>query len=129
MYEPHQIDKDFVVLDADKNASIEPNDSSLYERIQNNYKGFKNCELIASYSFGSDWDSWEIHPNGDEIVILLSGAVTFILETEAGERAVHLSEPGSYTIVPRNTWHTAKTQVSTHMLFITPGEGTRHKSA
>jgi quercetin dioxygenase-like cupin family protein len=70
-----------------------------------------------------------MHPKGDEIVYLLSGAVTFILEREHGHEAIELNEPGSYVIVPRGTWHTARTKDPASMLFITAGEGTQHREA
>jgi oxalate decarboxylase/phosphoglucose isomerase-like protein (cupin superfamily) len=59
--------------------------------------------------------------------MLLSGAATVVLEESTGERAVELAQPGSYVLVPRNTWHTAKTEVPTTMLFLTPGIGTEHR--
>lgn len=50
-----------------------------------------------------------------------------LLEGEA--MGVRLTEPGSYVVIPRNTWHTAKTSVPTKMIFVTPGKGTDHKPA
>ena len=38
-----------------------------------------------------------------------------------------LRDPGSYVVVPKGTWHTARTSVPTRMLFMTPGEGTENK--
>ncbi len=29
--------------------------------------------LVTSATYSTDWPSWEIHPNGDEIVCLRSG--------------------------------------------------------
>jgi hypothetical protein len=43
------------------------------------------------------------------------------------EELIHLRESGSFAIVPRETWHTARTSVPTRMLFVTPGEGTENK--
>ena len=123
------IEKEFVVLSPDKVASIETKDSTLYQRLVTDYGGFSGHELISCHEFSEDWSSWEIHPNGDEIVILLSGKATFILEQEGGNKTLELEEEGSYVIVPRNTWHTAKTTQKTKMLFITPGEGTQNKDA
>jgi mannose-6-phosphate isomerase-like protein (cupin superfamily) len=67
-----------------------------------------------------------MHPAGDEIVCLLSGRASF--EFEGRGHVAELSEPGSYVIVPKGTWHTAHTTVPTRMLFITPGEGTQNKA-
>ena len=102
----YNIEDNFVVLDANKNATIEINDSALYERLGNNYLGFKNCELISCHEFSQDWDTWEIHPNGDEVVILLHGQVKFVFEDNS---EIELTEIGEYVIVPKNIWHTAKT--------------------
>lgn len=125
----HSIKQDFVVLSPDKSATIEAADATLYQRLDRDYQDFKGHELISCHEFNEDWSSWEIHPNGDEVVILLSGDVTFVLQTEGGRESVQLKEQGSYVVVPKNVWHTALTQVETKLLFITPGEGTDHKSA
>lgn len=129
MKPPNQIEENFIVLSPDKKAFVETADATLYERIDKAYQGFKGHELISCYEFESDWSSWEIHPHGDEVVILISGAVTFILQTESGENCVELKEQGQYVIVPQGTWHTAKTPVKSKLLFITPGQDTQHKKS
>ena len=121
------IEKDFVVISPEKSATIESFDSTLYERLDKNYGGFRGCELISCYEFSEDWSTWEMHPKGDEVVILLSGEVTLVMQLDDGERSVSLKKIGEYAIVPKCTWHTAKTSVKTKMLFITPGEGTQNK--
>lgn len=125
---PNQIENEFIVLDPDKKASIEQPDSSLYPRIEKTYNGFAGCELISCYEFEADWSSWEVHPHGDEIVMLMSGEVTFVLENPDGQTSITLLEQGHYIIVPKGTWHTAKTKGRSKVLFITPGQGTQHKS-
>ncbi|WP_158278891.1 cupin domain-containing protein [Leucothrix arctica] len=122
----HNIQKDFVVLSPEKTATVETADSTLYQRLEQNYQGFKGHEMIAAFEFESDWDTWEIHPNGDEIVMLMSGEITFVLKLEDGEQTVDLKESGTYIIVPKGVWHTAKTTVKSKLLFITPGEGTKN---
>tara|TARA_R110000751_G_scaffold55346_3_gene118793 strand:- start:126218 stop:126661 length:444 start_codon:yes stop_codon:yes gene_type:complete len=121
------IANEFVVVDPDKKATVEPVDPMLYQRIEKNYEGFKSHELISSYEFSCDWNTWEIHPHGDEIVLLLSGEITLILQLNGGQKSVTLTELGSYIIVPKGIWHTAKTIVPSKLLFITPGEGTLNK--
>ena len=32
-----------------------------------------------------------------------------------------------HVVVPKGTWHTARTSVPTKMLFVTPGQGTENK--
>lgn len=120
------IQNEFVVISPDKRATVEPNDAALYERLDRQYNGFRGHGLVSCHEFDENWPTWEIHPRGDEVVLLLSGRVTLVLRLEEGDRFVDLEEEGSYVIVPRNVWHTARTNVATRMLFITPGEGTQN---
>lgn len=61
-------------------------------------------------------------------MILLSGEVTFVLQVGDGEELIHLDSEGDYVIVPKNVWHTARTTITTKMLFITPGQDTGNKA-
>jgi len=117
----------FVVVAPEKRAVVEKNDASLYERLGREYNGFKGHELVSAYEFAEDWTGWEMHPKGDEVVILLSGKVHFHLQLESGEESLTLESSGDYVIVPQGVWHTAKVDAKARMMFITPGEGTQHK--
>jgi hypothetical protein len=55
--------------------------------------------------------------------------VTFVFEREGGNEEISLGNIGDFVFVPQGTWHTAKTSVSTVMLFITAGEGTQGRPA
>lgn len=125
--ESSNIENDFVVLTPSKQANSITNTHDMYERLNTEYSDFKGHELISCYSFSENWSTWEIHPHGDEIVMLLSGSATFILDVDGEKQHVHLSRAGEYAIIPRNTWHTAHVVDMARVLFITPGEGTRHK--
>lgn|SRR5512138_2179848 len=83
--------------------------------------------LMSAFSFSEPWSMWERHPAGEELVMLLAGSATLVLEESGQQRSVQLNEPGSYVLVPRNTWHTATTAVKTTMLFLTPGARTEHR--
>jgi len=120
------MENNFVVLRPDMGADSISVSPSLYSELDQNYDGFKNHVLVSSHSFDSDWGTWEIHPAGDEVIYLLQGDVEFVLKEGAGNRSVRLSTPGTFAIVPKNTWHTAKVHAPTKMLFLTPGEGTRN---
>ncbi len=121
------IENTFAVLSPTKQASLERKDETLYQRLQENYVGFSGHELISCHAFTEDWSTWEIHPKGDEIVILLSGSLEFVLQLPKGERTMQLSGPGDYVVVPKNIWHTARLITDAKALFITPGEGTQNK--
>ena len=80
--------------------------------------------LVQRFAFDEPWPTWEMHPAGDEMVYLLSGNTDFVLWVDSEEKVVSINEPGSYVIVPRGTWHTARPHEPTDMLFFTPGECT-----
>jgi mannose-6-phosphate isomerase-like protein (cupin superfamily) len=107
-----------------------PVDGTFWPRLMSGELGtFHHEYLVTSYTYSSDWPSWERHPNGDEIVCLISGRVTFVLERDGVHETVELSEPGSFVFVPKGLWHTARTQQTSCMLFITAGEGTQTRPA
>jgi mannose-6-phosphate isomerase-like protein (cupin superfamily) len=83
--------------------------------------------LMSAFSFSENWPSWERHPAGEELVMLLSGSAVLLLEEASGERALRLDTVGSYVLVPQGLWHTARTTQPTTLLFLTPGAGTEHR--
>ncbi len=93
--------------------------------IAGKFGDFHNEYLVTTSSFHAPWPTWEKHPNGDEIVILLSGSVDFTLETAEGNKVVQVRKSGEYVFVPKAHWHTADPLQPTTMLFITAGEGTQ----
>jgi uncharacterized cupin superfamily protein len=72
------------------------------------------------------WDSWERHPGGEEVVVLLSGRVDLVQELGGAEHVVEL-RPGQAVINPTGVWHTARVHEPGMALFITPGRGTEAK--
>jgi mannose-6-phosphate isomerase-like protein (cupin superfamily) len=69
---------------------------------------------------------WEMHPAGDEILYLLSGAINVILAETNGERVIEL-QPGSACVVPRGTWHRQIVHAPSDLFAITYGKGTQHR--
>jgi quercetin dioxygenase-like cupin family protein len=123
---PYGLGSTFLRLRPD--ATVEPLqvDETFWSRISSGELGsFHNEYLVAYFEFDRDWSTWERHPNGDEIVCLIAGTVTFVLDEGAEHREIELDRSGAYVIVPKGTWHTAKTTTSARMLFITAGEGTQ----
>ncbi len=122
----HHLADTFVVLDEHTGAIPVPVTPTFYEQLDRDFNGFAGKRLVSYHTFTEDWLTWERHPAGEELVCLLSGSVTLVLEEQPGEQSVELSQPGSYVIIPRGTWHTARTGGAT-MLFITPGQGTQNR--
>ena len=79
--------------------------------------------LVSMHTFGEPWDSWEVHPLGEELVLCIDGVITLHQEVDGQVRSVVL-EPGEATINPPGVWHTADVDGSAVALFITAGTGT-----
>lgn len=84
--------------------------------------------LISEFSCTQDWPTWEMHPQGDEFVYLLSGAVELQLERGSKVEKIVLESSGA-VVVPRGVWHTARVRMPSRMLHVTRGEGTETRPA
>jgi len=124
MAEVNPLATHFVVMNDKFDADVVTVTPELYERLDEEYKDFAGHLLFSTHSFESDWPTWETHPAGDEFVVLLSGDVELILAREGDDDVTRMNQPGTFVIVPRNTWHTARVHAPSVMLFVTPGEGT-----
>ena len=82
--------------------------------------------LVCVMAQDATWDSWERHPGGEEVVVLLSGRVDLVQELDDAEHVVEL-RPGQAVINPAGVWHTARVHEPGVALFITPGKGTEAK--
>jgi len=114
----------FAVLRPDLQVDTVELTPSLYADIDTKYNLFKQHNLISAFSFNSNWDVWEMHPAGEEVVMLLSGTCELLLRINDMDKQIVLNKLGDYAVVPKDTWHTARTNTDTQLLFITPGEGT-----
>jgi hypothetical protein len=79
--------------------------------------------LVSYFQQDASWDTWERHPAGDELVVLVSGRADLLQEVDGAVVTVGLS-PGMAGINPRGVWHTADVHEPGAALFITPGQGT-----
>ena len=119
--------KTFVIVDNQQRAETMDVTDTFWTDLDNKYGDFAGRSLVASFSFDDDWPTWEVHPHGDEVVCLMSGDATMILDTPAGEKRVRLDQPGAFVVVPKNTWHTARVHAPTTMIFVTPGQDTENR--
>lgn len=123
---PANLTTTFVIVDDRQAAETMVVTDTFWPDLDAKYGDFAGHSLVASFSFEDDWPTWEIHPHGDEVVCLMSGDATMILDTADGERRVRLTEPGAFVVVPKGTWHTAKVHAPTKMIFVTPGQDTEN---
>jgi quercetin dioxygenase-like cupin family protein len=81
--------------------------------------------LVSMFTFTENWDSWEVHPNGAEVVICTAGSMTLHQERADGTKASVTLDAGQYAINEPGTWHTADIDGQATALFITSGLGTQ----
>jgi mannose-6-phosphate isomerase-like protein (cupin superfamily) len=87
----------------------------------------KEGRLVSMHSFNESWASWEMHPEGDEVVLCLSGEMTVHQEMRDGSTGNVTISAGEYVINPPGCWHTADVKREATALFITAGIGTQHR--
>lgn len=83
--------------------------------------------LVSIHTFTMPWDSWEVHPNGEELVVCLTGSLTLLQEVDGEVRSVTLSA-GDAIVNPPGVWHTADIDDVATVLFVTAGLGTEGRS-
>ncbi|MGO9560576.1 MAG: cupin [Acidimicrobiales bacterium] len=124
------LNKTFVHLGLGPIAVALPNFSWDQECLQDYSRRFAadgaEGRLVCITPQAETWSSWEPHPAGDELVVLLSGQVDVIQELPDGHLVVELL-PGQAVINPGDVWHTSNVHEPGDALFITPGAGTQHK--
>jgi mannose-6-phosphate isomerase-like protein (cupin superfamily) len=84
--------------------------------------------LVTAFLSTEDWSNWEMHPGGDEVIVLLDGRMTMVLDEPGGERRVEMAA-GATCIVPKGVWHTAKVAEPSRFMAVTYGAGTTHRPA
>lgn len=113
----------YVLLGTDGAAVSLPGGDQFWQLAASDLAQCGDGWLISEYVFERDWPSWEMHPNADEFVYLLSGAASLHLDEPGGTRVVELVGNGAI-VVPRGVWHTAKVTAPCRMLHVTRGAGT-----
>jgi mannose-6-phosphate isomerase-like protein (cupin superfamily) len=73
----------------------------------------------------------EVHPDGDEFLYLVSGAMALILD-DGDERAVGvetkvLLRSGDAYVVPRGVWHRLEAVEPSYLVHVTPGPNGGHR--
>src|SRR4051812_18444552 len=105
----------YVHLSANGIASEVPGGPAFWSLPEHEMAALGEGWLISEYEFTSDWPTWEMHPNGDEFVYLLSGSVDLLLDEPGGPRSLSLRGTGA-VVVPKGVWHTAKVHAPSRLL-------------
>jgi mannose-6-phosphate isomerase-like protein (cupin superfamily) len=72
-------------------------------------------ELVGDSPHGG-----EMHPDGDELLYLVSGSASLRLELPDGDQTVEL-HAGEAVVVPKGVWHLITTREPGRLIHITPG--------
>jgi mannose-6-phosphate isomerase-like protein (cupin superfamily) len=103
-------------------------DMAWYQRYgERNAADGAEGRLVTMHSFAEPWSMWEVHPNGHEVVLCVSGRIVVHQEHPDGTTTSATLEPGSAIINPPGVWHTADVDAPATALFITSGAGTEHR--
>ncbi|MBK8975656.1 MAG: cupin domain-containing protein [Planctomycetes bacterium] len=79
--------------------------------------------LVSLHTFDAPWQSWEMHPLGDELVVCVSGSIVLHQEIDGAVRSATLG-PGDAIVNPAGVWHTADVDAPATAFFVTAGAGT-----
>jgi mannose-6-phosphate isomerase-like protein (cupin superfamily) len=88
--------------------------------------------LVGVFDFRSAADlhsaMQEMHPEADELIYLVCGAIDVVLDQEGVERSVALEE-GHAAIVPRGVWHRLVMRRPGRLLFVNSRSGMQSRKA
>lgn len=83
--------------------------------------------LMTVSDVRKDMPHWERHPNGEEVLYLLSGKLDVLIEEAGREKRVPLRAEAPGVVIPAGAWHRAVVVEPGRLMFITWGEGTEHR--
>ncbi|HSN72533.1 MAG TPA: hypothetical protein VLT59_13545, partial [Steroidobacteraceae bacterium] len=79
----------YVKLDDGGSGAIAEVDDAFWQEIDARPQ-FQYGRLVTKARFTSDWPTWEIHPAGPELVLLLEGEVEFVIRVANRDEVVRL---------------------------------------
>ena len=121
----YDLENTYVLLDGAGGVKTTRGGEAFWRGVADNPDA-RGALVIVSGGDG-DWTTWEMHPAGDEVLVLLEGALAMIFEHPDGRTTRHPLAPGATLIVPAGVWHRAVDQRGVRMLCITHGAGTEHR--
>jgi mannose-6-phosphate isomerase-like protein (cupin superfamily) len=114
------LDRDTLIHFADDLAAAPISvDSSFWTHGTQELAELAEGRVMCVSDYSATWSWWERHPVGDELVLVLSGEVDFLVKTGSGLNSVTMG-PGQAAVVPAGAWHRAIISVHCRLLFVTP---------
>jgi mannose-6-phosphate isomerase-like protein (cupin superfamily) len=127
--------QNYLLLDPDGTTALLPGGGEFWSQLMSGKPsdpgirrllGSPTGRLLSTVQLRATWTNWEMHPAGDELLFMLEGQATFVMELRDGLKEVVL-DAGRLLVVPKGVWHTAKVGEPARMLAITAGAGTEHR--
>lgn len=125
MAEAFTLDGTYIHLKPDDSARAMEGGDRFWATIQER-TDLEEGRLMGVTSQSKDWDHWERHPAGEEILTLLSGEMELVLDMQGGEQRTIL-KAGETFIVPSGIWHRGIVKEAGRLMFVTAGAGTEHR--
>jgi mannose-6-phosphate isomerase-like protein (cupin superfamily) len=129
------LSKNYLLLEPDGTSAVLPGGGDFWSQLLSGkatdpgiqrLMGSEKGRLLAALPMGADWTHWEMHPAGDEILFMLEGKATFVLELSDGLKEIALGA-GRLLVIPQGVWHTAKVSQPGRLMAITAGLRTQHR--
>lgn len=83
--------------------------------------------LVTIEVSSESWSAWEMHPEGDEVVVVLAGRAEFVQRFPDGREVRVVVGPREAIVNPAGIPHTANVIEPMTALYITPAPGTTHE--
>ena len=120
--QPIDLTDTYLLLDAGPGLSMIPVDEDFWATIHER-TDLDDGRLVMASSMTADWSGWEMHPDGDEVILITEGEVR--VHTDPGTPVV-VRAP-NLVIMPAGTWHTMDVIEPARVVTITWGAGTQHR--
>lgn len=128
---PFTTDETYLLLDG-TNAEPVAGGPPFWERLGGDADLLRRVEmawLVGTYPVTGDWSQWEMHPNGDEVIVGTAGRFTVHTEdVDTGRTGTVELTAGHTVVMPARTWHTLDVIEPGAILNITAGKGTQHRA-
>ena len=82
--------------------------------------------LVSMHRYTTSWESWEMHPMGEELVVCVAGSIELLQEIDGQIRSAVLDH-GEAIVNRPGVWHTADIDGEAAVLIITAGMGTKNR--
>lgn len=82
--------------------------------------------LVMAGDVTDDWDIWEMHPAGDELILVTAGRVRVHTEREGRVATTAVGAP-HLVVMSAGTWHTLDVIEPARVVTVTSGAGTEHR--